>query len=484
MTKIAVAQGDGIGPEIMDAVLKIFKAADVPLEYQFVDMGKWVFDKGYNNGMTPEAQQVIESLGILFKGPMETPKGKGVKSVNVTARKTWNTYANKRVFQTLHGVDTVFSKAGIPVDITIVRENIEDTYGGVEHMLTHDVALSRRFITRPGSEQVIRYAFEMAKKKGTKRITCGHKANIMKITDGLFLEVFYEVAKEYPELKSDDVIVDDLCMKLVTRPDIFDVVVLTNLQGDIVSDLCAGLVGGLGFAPSANIGDHICIFEAVHGTAPDIAGKNIANPTALLLSGIAMLRHLGLMEKAAMVENALLFTLEDGKHTGDFGDKSLPALNTTQYADAVIGNFGKQPQQGAKPLLPDMPATQTMFKLGKNVMMESLDQGQEKIVGVDFFIESNEQPIAIANKCMRHAGVKFKLINLSNRGTQVWPTGSVYTNLVNQYNVRFESIDDFPLVQQDVLGLYVSMSGNFKICSSELLNMWGNKKAYSLAQGQ
>ena len=365
-----------------------------------------------------------------------------------------------------------------------MRENIEDTYGGIEHMLTHDVALSRRFITRPGSEQVIRYAFEMAKKKGTKRITCGHKANIMKITDGLFLQVFYEVAKEYPELKSDDVIVDDLCMKLVTRPDLFDVVVLTNLQGDIVSDLCAGLVGGLGFAPSANIGDHICIFEAVHGTAPDIAGKNIANPTALLLSGIAMLRHLGLMQIAAMIENALLYTLESGKHTGDFGDKSIPALNTTEYADQIIQNFGKVPEHGAKPMLPDMPTTQTMFKLDKNPMLESKEEQIEKICGVDFFIESNEQPVAIANKCMRHAGVKFKLVNISNRGTQVWPTGSVYTNLVNQYNVRFESIDDFPLNQQDVLGLYVSMSGNFKICSSELLLMLGDKKAYSLSQGQ
>ena len=482
--KIAVAKGDGIGPEIMDAVLKIFNATKVPLDYQFVEMGKWVFDKGFSNGMTPEAQEVIEALGILFKGPMETPKGKGVKSVNVTARKTWNTYANNRVFQTLHGVDTVFSKAGIPIDLTIVRENIEDTYGGIEHMLTHDVSLSRRFITRPGSEQVIRYAFEMAKKKGTKRITCGHKSNIMKLTDGLFLEVFYEVAKEYPELKADDVIVDDLCMKLVTRPDLFDVVVLTNLQGDIVSDLCAGLVGGLGFAPSANIGDHICIFEAVHGTAPDIAGKNIANPTALLLSGIAMLRHLGLMKSAAMIENALLFTLEEGKHTGDFGDKSIPSLNTTQYADAIISNFGKLPAQGAKPSLPDMPTTPTMFKLDKNAMMESEETLIEKIVGVDFFIESNEQPMAIANKCLRHAGVKFKLINISNRGTQVWPTGSVYTNLVNQYNVRFESIDDFPLNQQDVLGLYVSLSGNFKICSSELLLMLGKKRAYSLAQGQ
>jgi len=482
--KIAVAQGDGIGPEIMDAVLSIFKANKTPLEYEYVDMGKWVFDKGFSNGMTPESKVTIENLGILFKGPMETPKGKGVKSVNVTARKTWNTYANKRVFQTLHGVDTVFSKGGIPIDITVVRENIEDTYGGIEHMLTHDVALSRRFITRPGSLQVIKYAFEMARQKNAKRITCGHKANIMKITDGLFLECFYEVAKEYPELKSDDVIVDDLCMKLVTRPDVFDVVVLTNLQGDIVSDLCAGLVGGLGFAPSANIGDHICIFEAVHGTAPDIAGKNIANPTALLLSGIAMLRHLGYMQNAAEIENSLLYTLEEGIHTGDFGDKNIPALNTTQFAEVIIANFGKTPKLNAKEMLPNKPAVQTVFKLEKNPMLISKEMEEETIAGVDMFIESAEQPEIIARKCQRHGGVKFNIINVSNRGTQVWPTGSVFTNLVNQYNVRFESIDGSPLNQQDIIGLYVSLSGDFKICSLELLNMWGAKKAYSLSQGQ
>lgn len=484
MIKIAVAKGDGIGPEIMAAVIDIFNAAHVPLEYDYVEMGKWVFDKGYSNGMTEEAKKTIEKLGILFKGPMETPKGKGVKSINVTARKTWNTYANIRTFQTLNGVETVFSKAGIPIDITVVRENIEDTYGGVEHMLTHDVALSRRFITRPGSLQVIRYAFELAKKKNARRITCGHKANIMKLTDGLFLECFYEVAKEYPELNADDVIVDDLCMKLVTRPDSFDVVVLTNLQGDIVSDLCAGLVGGLGFAPSANVGDHISIFEAVHGTAPDIAGKNIANPTALLLSGITMLRHLGLLEKAAQIENALLYTLEQGVHTGDFGDKSIPAVNTTAYANAIISNFGKKPEKNAKPDLANVASSCSVYHLDANAMMESKEGEAEKIVGVDLFIESTEQPLAIAEKCKRHAGVKFNLINISNRGTQVWPSGSVYTNLVNQYNVRFESIDNYALNQQDVIGLYVSLSGDFKICSLELLNEWDGKKAYSLAQGQ
>jgi isocitrate dehydrogenase len=484
MTRIAVAKGDGIGPEIMDAVLSVFNAAHVPLEYEVIEMGKWVFDKGYSNGMTPSAQQAIEHLGILFKGPMETPKGKGVKSVNVTARKTWNTYANKRTFQTLHGVDTVFSKAGIPIDVTIVRENIEDTYGGIEHMLTHDVALSRRFITRPGSMQVIMYAFEMARKKGCKRITCGHKANIMKITDGLFLDIFYEVAKQYPDLKADDVIVDDLCMKLVTRPDLFDVVVLTNLQGDIVSDLCAGLVGGLGFAPSANIGDHICIFEAVHGTAPDIAGKNIANPTALLLSGLSMLRHLGFMQHAAMIENALLFTLEQGIHTGDFGSKDIPSVNTSQFVEAVISHFGKKPEVGARPELDNLPVTKTQFQLEKNPMLESKELTEEIIVGVDMFIESNEQPGIVAEKCLKHTLDIFKVVTISNRGTQVWPKGSIFTNLVNQYRVRFESVGDIPLTQIDIIELQKRLITDFKICSTELLNMWDGKKAYSLAQGQ
>lgn len=482
--KIAVANGDGIGPEIMEAVIRIFKAANLPLEYQFVDMGKWVFDKGFSNGMTPEAKATIESLGILFKGPMETPKGKGVKSVNVTARKTWNTYANERHFQTLSGVDTVFSKAGVNIDLTIVRENIEDTYGGVEHMLTQDVAIARRFISRGGSEQVIRYAFEMAKKKGAKRVTCGHKANIMKLTDGLFLEVFNEIAKEYKDIKADDVIVDDLCMKLVSRPDLFDVIVLTNLQGDIVSDLCAGLVGGLGFAPSSNIGDHISIFEAVHGTAPDIAGKNIANPTSLLLSGLNMLRHLGMMSKAAMIENALLYTLESGVHTGDFGDKSTPSLNTTQFAQAIIDNFGKEPKNNARAIINDFEFVPTNSNITQNPMLLGKQKEEHAIAGVDFFIESELQPNAIAQIAQQHETDLLKLIIVSNRGTQVWPTGSVYTNLVNQFRLRFETASNDTISQSNIIDLYSALSKDLQISSVEVLNMWGGKKGYSLAQGQ
>jgi isocitrate dehydrogenase len=257
----------------MTAVLKVFEAARVPLSYNYVDMGKSIYLGGHSTGMTPDARDTVERLGILFKGPMETPKGTGVfcrliaihsletnslslligepgvKSINVTARKVWNTYANKRVFRSLPGVPTVFSKAGIPVDLTLFRENIEDTYGGIEHFQTHDVAQCRRLISRPGSLQIHRMAFETALSKEARRITCVHKANIMKLTDGLFLDTFYEVAKDYPSLKADDTIVDDLAMKLTMTPDVYDVLVLPNLQGDIISDLCAGLVGGLGMAP-------------------------------------------------------------------------------------------------------------------------------------------------------------------------------------------------------------------------------------------
>jgi len=484
-TKIAVAKGDGIGPEIMDAVLSIFKAGDVQLDYEFVEMGKSYFDAGHSTGMTALAKETIENLGILFKGPMETPKGKGVKSINVTARKVWNTYANQRDFRTLNGVDTVFSKAGININMTIVRENIEDTYGGIEHMLTNDVAVGRRLISRIGSAQVIKYAFEMAKRKGNTKIACGHKANIMKLTDGLFLDTFYKIAKEYPQIYATDIIVDDLCMKLVSRPETFEVVVLPNLQGDIVSDLCAGLVGGLGFAPSANIGDYISIFEAVHGTAPDIAGRNIANPTALLLSGVAMLRYMGLTANAATIENALLYTLEQGMHTGDFGDKSIPASNTTEFADAIIANMGKMPKKnGAESKANFVKATQRGEKPTQNKITESEPGISEEIMGADIFVETMLQPKALAELAQSKLNGQFKLVMISNRGTQTWPTGSVYTELTNQSRLRFEKNIGQELSPKDIFELAGTVSEVINVCSVEFLKKFGGKLGYSLAQGQ
>lgn len=485
--KIAVAKGDGIGPEIMDAVLRIFKAAGVTLEYEFVEMGKSYFDAGHSTGMTEAAKKTIETLGILFKGPMETPKGKGVKSINVTARKVWNTYANQRDFRTLNGVETVFSKAGIPINLTIVRENIEDTYGGIEHLLTYDVAVGRRIITRPGSAQVIRYAFEMARRKGYKKLTCGHKANIMKLTDGMFLEVFQQIAKEYPDIEANDIIVDDLCMKLVSRPEQFQAIVLTNLQGDIVSDLCAGLVGGLGFAPSANIGDNISIFEAVHGTAPDIAGKGIANPTALLLSGIAMLRYLGYSANAAAIENALLYTLEQGVHTGDFGDKSIPASNTNAFADAIIANLGKLPASGGVFEDGNLGLREDIHEqLIKNKLTITGKDIEEEMIGVDVFVEVNLQPdelAVIGKECLKFND-DFELVMISNRGTQVWPTGSIYTELVNEYRLRFEKKEGRQIRQKELLHIAADLSEKVKICSVEFLMNFGGKIGYTLAQGQ
>jgi len=484
--KIAVANGDGIGPEIMESVLRIFEANNVPLEYDFVEMGKSYFDAGHSTGMTSAAKETIEKLGILFKGPMETPKGKGVKSINVTARKVWNTYANQRDFRTLNGVETVFSKAGIPINLTIIRENIEDTYGGIEHLLTYDVAVGRRIITRPGSAQVIRYAFEMARRKGYTKLACGHKANIMKLTDGLFLETFQEIAKEYPDIETSDIIVDDLCMKLVTHPEKFEAIVLTNLQGDIVSDLCAGLVGGLGFAPSANIGDNISIFEAVHGTAPDIAGKGIANPTALLLSGILMLRYMGFTKNAAEIENALLYTLEHGIHTGDFGNKSIPATNTNGFADAIIANLGKVPADGGvigKANL-ETKANEHHHTLTKNKL--TVTKGiKEEMVGVDVFVEANDlQPAELAALAKKRLTDNFDVVMISNRGTQVWPTGSIYTELVNEYRVRFEKKEGKTVTQRELLHIAAEFSQDAKICSVEFLMKFDGKIGYTLAQGQ
>lgn len=477
---ISVAKGDGIGPEIMDAVLDIFNAANVPLNYEVIGMGKSFYDQGYGNGMTPDAMQSIERNGILFKGPMETPKGKGVKSINVTARKVWSTYANRRHFRTLQGVDTVYSKAGIPIDITVIRENIEDTYGGIEHMLSNDVALSRRFITRQGCEQVIRFAFEMAKKEGFKKVSCGHKANIMKLTDGLFLEVFYEMAKEYPEIEANDVIVDALCMKLVQYPQDFEVVVLTNLQGDIVSDLCAGLVGGLGFAPSTNVGDNISIFEAVHGTAPDIAGKNIANPTSLLMSGIMMLRHLGLLKEARAIEGALLYTIEQGVHTGDFGDRSTPTSNTTEFAQAIIGNLGKLPSNielrktddRSEFALPKRPEKQRVM-VGKPSKIE--------IAGVDLFFQSEEGAEALAEKIKAVLPDNMELISLTNRGTVVWPNGSVYTECSTGYGARIKGDN---LTKEAYWDITNKLNSVVNVSSTEFLNIIDGQRAYSVGQGK
>ncbi len=494
--RIALAAGDGIGPEIMEATLALFKAAGVmeKLEFVPVEMGGSEFLKGNTRGMSDSAIRTVEDCGILFKGPMETPKGGGGKSINVTARKLWNAYANYRVFKTLPGVETVYSKAGIHIDMAIVRENIEDTYGGVEHRLSNDMIQCKRLISAPGCDEVHRFAFQTARKLGLDKIHCGHKANIMKMTDGLFLDRFKAIGRDFQEIKQEDVIVDALCMNLVMRPQQYEMVVLPNLQGDIVSDLVAGLVGGLGFAPSANIGNNISIFEAVHGTAPDIAGRGIANPTSLILSGLMLLRHVCLVKEAAAIENALLVTLESGVRTGDFGDKSKAAVGTREFVGAIERNLGNKPTTVAcaheahpdektgplKFVRPHKPVSQRVMRTFKNVVTQ--------VVGCDIYLDTPLSPIALAEEMNRACvDTPFRLTLISNRGTQVWPTGSVYTECVDYYRVRFELKDGIApgsFGQSRCVALMDKIAEAFTVCSYELLRTFDGVKGYSLAQGQ
>ncbi len=331
--EIAVIPGDGIGPEITDAVIRILDAAGVELEYRFYDAGLPAIEKGLG-AMPEETLEGIKEHGIALKGPTTTPVGGGHRSANVALRQALDLFANVRPSKTLPGIKGPFSD--IRIDLVIVRENTEDLYSGIEIQPHPDVAQAIKVITRPGCQRVCRYAFEMAQLQGRKRVTAVHKANIMKLTDGMFLEEFYKMAEEYPGIGADDIIVDNCCMQLVTRPEQFDVLVTENLYGDIVSDLCAGLVGGLGFAPGSNIGEKYAVFEAVHGSAPDIAGKGLANPTALLFSALLMLRHLGQNETANRIGRAVYKVLAAGKvRTGDMGGTA----GTTEYVDAILAQL-------------------------------------------------------------------------------------------------------------------------------------------------
>ena len=485
---IALARGDGIGPEITDACLHVFERAGVMERVSFreVSMGEAEFEKGNTSGISDEAWKAVEDLGILLKGPMATPTGGGGKSINVTLRKSFGAFANLRHFQTLPGVETVFTKAGVYIDLVIVRENIEDTYGGIEHRLTEDVTQNLRLISAPGCDQVHRFAFESARRMGIGRVHCGHKANIMKITDGLFLSRFHEVGKDYPEIEKDDVIVDALCMNLVMYHGKHDMVVLPNLQGDIVSDLAAGLVGGLGFAPSANIGERIAIFEAVHGTAPDIAGRGIANPTSLLLSGLLMLKHIGLTDTAAAINNALLKALEDGIHTGDVRGH-LDPVGTADFAKAIGDRLGQAPtrvaaQTGTGDELEFKPAGPPET----NRMMRTITGTDIEHVGCDIYLGSDLLPDELATRLEAMCeGTALKLKLISARGTQVWPTGSRYTECVDHHRCRFERRDQSASIDPlEAADLMRRVAGEFMVVCYIPLKHFDGERGYLLAQGQ
>src|SRR6187455_2327352 len=340
---ITVANGDGIGPEIMAATLEILKGAGANLEIETIDIGEKVYLAGNSSGIEPSSWDSLRRTKVFLKAPITTPQGGGYKSLNVTVRKVLGLYANVRPCVAYHP----FVETKHPVmDVVIVRENEEDLYAGIEHRQTAQVVQCLKLISRPGSEKIIRYAFEYARRNSRKKVTCFTKDNIMKMTDGLFHKVFDEIAAEYQEIENEHWIVDIGAAKLADSPEAFDVIVMPNLYGDVLSDVAAQIAGSVGLAGSANIGEHVAMFEAIHGSAPRRAGQNLANPSGLLLGAVMMLVHVGLNETAAEVHNAWLRTIEDGVHTYDIYDEkvSKQKVGTKEFAEAVSERLGQSPQ--------------------------------------------------------------------------------------------------------------------------------------------
>ncbi|MBU3741586.1 MAG: NADP-dependent isocitrate dehydrogenase [Candidatus Kapabacteria bacterium] len=460
LRKVTLIEGDGIGPEISEAVKHVFAAANVPVEWEPAIAGLAAIEQ-YGTGVTQDTLDAIKRNGLALKGPTTTPVGGGHKSVNVTIRKSLELYANVRLAKSMPAIETRYSN----VDVLVFRENVEDTYAGVEHWQTANVAQCLKLITRQGSEALIRYAFDQAQTLGRKRVTCVHKANIHKITDGLWLDVFREVAKDFPDIQSDDIIVDNCCMQLVSRPEQFDVLVLPNLYGDIVSDLCAGIVGGLGVAPGGNIGHDCAVFEAVHGSAPDIAGKGVANPTALLLSGIQMLQYMGLVAHANAIMTALIDTLAAGIKTRDLGGMA----STMEFAAAISERV--QPiQHEATGIMAGSSAQTTHHSVASHATWE--------LRGADVFVNAaNGLP-----KMPEQVG-PFTLKLISNRGTKVWPGKTPDILLVDHYRCRY--VAESTISRSDVRALVAAIEdAGFEWMHVELLHHADGEAKYSKAQGE
>ena len=474
---VTLIPGDGVGPELAAAVQRILAAAGAPLDWERCDAGATVFARGVGSGVPQETLDSIRRTGLALKGPLETPVGHGGKSANVTLRKLFETYANVRPAREISGVETPYSGRGI--DFVVVRENVEDLYAGIEHMQSPSVAQCLKIITRKGSEKIIRLAFELALAEGRTSVHCATKANIMKLTEGLFKRVFEEVARDYPSIRSQHIIVDNAAHQLALRPEQFEVIVTTNLNGDILSDLASGLVGGLGFAPSANLGTQAAIFEAVHGSAPDIAGRGIANPSGLLLSAVMMLRHLGHMDTARRVKNALLHVIEQGRvRTVDFARGGVSA-GTDAFTDAVIDSLGKEPARMAG-------GEYSRLRLPSPGPQSMIEPKQREVTGVDIFIESTHTPKALGDSLAALAnGSPLALSMISNRGTQVYPGETPATDCVDVYRCRFLTRDAGKAAGDAVLiALLAKVAASYRWMHVEKLQNFDNAPAYTRAQGE
>lgn len=478
-TPVAIAYGDGIGPEILRSTLEILQAAGARIDFQEIEVGEKQYLKGHTSGISPEAWQVLRSTKVFLKAPITTPQGTGYKSLNVTIRKSLGLFANVRPCMSYHPFITTHHPE---MDVVIIRENEEDLYAGIEHQQTDEVTQCLKLISKPGIEKIVRFAFEYARVYGRKKVSCFTKDNIMKITDGLFHRMFDEIGNEYPEIKKEHYIVDIGAARLADTPEIFDVVVMPNLYGDILSDVAAQITGSVGLGGSANIGSACAMFEAIHGSAPDIAGQDVANPSGILLGAVQMLVYIGQHDVAQKIHNAWLKTIEDGIHTRDIfrEGKSKVQVGTRLFTKAVIERLGEVPQQ--------LPAVTYTMEGDKKITisMPVPKISKKELVGVDVFLHWNKDdrnPEVLGNQMSKYKAGHFALNMITNRGVKVYPGGIPETFCTDHWRCRF--VADAPGKYAEVLELCGQLSQEgFDIIKTENLYNFDGKAGYSLGQGQ
>jgi isocitrate dehydrogenase len=478
MKRITIAKGDGIGPEIMDATLAILKAAGAELEYDEIAIGEKVYLSGNTSGISSEAWESIRTNKLLLKAPITTPQGGGYKSLNVTMRKTLGLFANVRPCVSYHPF--VATKHPI-MDLVIVRENEEDLYAGIEHQQTDEVVQCLKLISLPGCERIVRYAFEYARQNNRKKVTCFSKDNIMKQTDGLFHRVFNEIGEEYPDIQKEHWIVDIGAAKLADTPEAFDVIVMPNLYGDILSDVAAQITGSVGIAGSANIGDHCSMFEAIHGSAPDIAGKGIANPSGLIHASVMMLNHIGQNAIAEKIANAWLATIEQGMHTADIYKEGVSTrkVSTSEFTELVISNLGNNPNSLPVRTYPERAPFQLPVYHRK-------EAAKKELVGVDLFVHWRGANAADLAKDLDSCTSDIAQLNMiTNRGVKVWPNGFEETFCTDHWRCRYMGKDNLPMNHKAIVELLTACLGHgIDVVKTENLYLFDGKASYSLGQGQ
>ncbi|MDJ1480603.1 NADP-dependent isocitrate dehydrogenase [Cytophagaceae bacterium YF14B1] len=478
-TPITVAYGDGIGPEIMRAVLRILDAAGAQIAPEVIEIGEKVYLKGITAGIEESSWESLRRTKVFLKAPISTPQGGGYKSLNVTTRKTLGLYANVRPVQAYHPfVDTLHPR----MDLVIVRENEEDLYAGIEHQQTDQVVQCLKIISRPGSEKIIRYAFEYARAYGRKKVTCFTKDNIMKMTDGLFRKVFDEVGQQYPDIDKEHWIIDIGSALLADEPERFGVIVTLNLYGDIISDIAAQIAGSVGMGGSANIGDQCAMFEAIHGSAPDISGKGIANPSGLLNGAISMLVHIGQADVATKIHNAWLCTIESGVHTGDIYKEgvSKKRVGTEGFADAVIERLGQLPHHFKA------VSYQTAPKEVQPTPLSLQTKKKKELVGVDIFLDWTQGTANDLSKIMEEIRTpELKLKMISNRGVKVYPDGMPETFCSDHWRCRYTAVSDPIIKHTDIIALLQKVGeAGLDFIKTEHLYTFDGVRGYSLEQGE